>query len=170
MSDKRRAVTAVYAGSFDPITMGHIDVVNRAVAVFDEVIVAVAHNTSDPEKDSALFSVDERIEMINQSVAHTEGRARADHFSGLLVDYCKQVDAQVSIRGLRAVSDFEYEFQMAMMNRHLRPEIETVFMAASQAHFYTSSRLVKEVTKLGGDVRTLLPEDVAERLRDRFPH
>jgi pantetheine-phosphate adenylyltransferase len=159
---------AVYAGSFDPITYGHIDVIRRAVNVFDEVVVAVAMKTSDPNKDTALFSAADRVEMIRESLKDDEGRIVADSFSGLLVDYCEKVDARVSIRGLRAVSDFEYEFQMAMMNRHLKPRIETVFMAASEAHFYTSSRLVKEVARLGGDVRGLVPDPVYSRLMEKI--
>lgn len=155
---------AVYAGSFDPITNGHLDVVRRALAVFDEVIVAVAAGTSDPRKDRALFTAEERVGLIREALADTAGRATADSFSGLLVDYCDRVEAGVIIRGLRAVSDFEYEFQMAMMNRHLRPHIETFFMSAGETHFYTASRLVKEVASLGGDVRGLVPENVHRRL------
>jgi pantetheine-phosphate adenylyltransferase len=159
---------AVYAGSFDPITHGHIDVIRRVVNVFDEVVVAVAMKTSDPQKDSALFSAAERVEMIRESLKDDAGRIVADSFSGLLVDYCEKVEARVSIRGLRAVSDFEYEFQMAMMNRHLKPRIETIFMAASETHFYTSSRLVKEVARLGGDVRGLVPDPVHRRLMEKL--
>ncbi len=160
-TDVRRAV---YAGSFDPITNGHLDVIRRAINVFDHVIVAVANTTSDPQKDNSLFTAAERVEMIKEALGDTGGRASADSFTGLLVDYCEDVGATVSIRGLRAVSDFEYEFQMAMMNRHLKPRVETVFMAASQAHFYTSSRLVKEVARLGGNVSELLPKAVSVRL------
>ena len=159
---------AVYAGSFDPITNGHIDIVHRALNVFDEVIVAVAYTTSDPKKSNTLFTPEERVEMIREAFADKKGRAQADSFTGLLVDYCERVDAHVSIRGLRAVSDFEYEFQMAMMNRHLKRHIETMFMAASEAHFYTSSRLVKEVARLGGDVSGLLPAAVSRRLLARL--
>jgi pantetheine-phosphate adenylyltransferase/16S rRNA (guanine(966)-N(2))-methyltransferase RsmD len=155
---------AVYAGSFDPITNGHLDVVRRALAVFDEVIVSVATNTSDPAKDHATFSVAERVAMIQEALADTGGRARADSFSGLLVDYCERIGAAVIIRGLRAVSDFEYEFQMAMMNRHLKPHVETVFLTAGETHFYTASRLVKEVASLGGEVRGLVPDTVYRRL------
>ena len=164
-SDIKRAV---YAGSFDPITNGHLDVIRRAMNVFDHVIVAVANTTSDPKKDNSLFSAAERVEMITEALGDAGGRATADSFTGLLVDYCEKVRATVSIRGLRAVSDFEYEFQMAMMNRHLKPHVETVFMAASQAHFYTSSRLVKEVARLGGDVSELLPKPVYLRLRKKL--
>lgn len=169
MTRKRSGLTrAVYAGSFDPVTNGHLDIVHRALGMFDEVIIAVAATSSDPKKSQTLFSDAERVEMIREALGDTGGRARADSFSGLLVDYCEQVGAQVSIRGLRAVSDFEYEFQMAMMNRHLKRDVETVFMAASEAHFYTSSRLVKEVARLGGDVRGLLPEKVVQRLLERL--
>lgn len=161
-------VRAVYAGSFDPITNGHLDVIHRALNVFDEVIVAVANTTSDPKKSGSLFTAEERVEMITEVLADTGGRARADSFTGLLVDYCDRVGARVSIRGLRAVSDFEYEFQMAMMNRHMKPNIETVFMAASETHFYTSSRLMKEVARLGGDVRGLLPDSVIARLHEKL--
>ena len=158
---KRRKVlrTAVFPGSFDPITNGHVDIVERGLEVFDRVIVAVAFN---PNKDSALFTPAERIEMIRQAIPSR--RVEADSFSGLLVDYAEKKGAQAIIRGLRAVADFEYEFQMAMMNRHLRPSVETLFIMASEEHFYTSSRLVKEVTSLGGDVRGLVPNDVVKRM------
>jgi pantetheine-phosphate adenylyltransferase len=158
---------AVYAGSFDPITNGHLDVIRRALAVFDEVIVAVASGTSDPRKEHALFSHDERVAMIQEALADTP-RGKADSFTGLLVDYCDRVGARAIIRGLRAVSDFEYEFQMAMMNRHLKPHIETFFMAAGESHFYTASRLVKEVARLGGDVRGLVPDSVHKRLMKKL--
>lgn len=171
MSDKPEDVNparrAVYAGSFDPFTNGHLDVVCRALEVFDQVIVAVAGGTSDPGKNRALFTAEERVTMIRESLAQPAPRATADSFSGLLVDYCERVDARAIIRGLRAVSDFEYEFQMAMMNRHLKPRVETFFMAAGKAHFYTASRLVKEVASLGGDVRGLVPDPVYQRLMDK---
>jgi pantetheine-phosphate adenylyltransferase len=158
---------AVYAGSFDPITNGHLDVIRRALAVFDEVIVAVASGTSDPRKERAFFSHDERVAMIREALAD-EPRGKADSFTGLLVDYCDRVGARAIIRGLRAVSDFEYEFQMAMMNRHLNPHIETFFMAAGETHFYTASRLVKEVASLGGDVRGLVPDCVQKHLMEKL--
>ncbi|MFQ5665523.1 MAG: pantetheine-phosphate adenylyltransferase [Candidatus Binatia bacterium] len=161
---KPQVVRAVYPGSFDPITNGHLDVVRRALLVFDQVIVAVAARGSDPHKDGALFSAQERVAMIREALADAGDRAVVDSFSGLLVDYCEQVGARVVIRGLRAVSDFEYEFQMAMMNRHLKPTVETFFMAAGERHFYTASRLVKQVASLGGDVHELVPEPVYQRL------
>jgi pantetheine-phosphate adenylyltransferase len=157
------ASRAVYAGSFDPITNGHLDLVQRAMKVFDQIIVAVAGTTSDT-KDRSLFNAAERVAMIREALAHAGEAVVVDNFSGLLVDYCDRVGATVIIRGLRAVSDFEYEFQMAMMNRHLKPHIHTMFMATGETHSYTSSRLVKEVAGLGGDVRGLVPEGVHREL------
>jgi pantetheine-phosphate adenylyltransferase len=159
------AYIAIYAGSFDPITNGHVDIVQRSVQVFDRVIVAVAFN---PNKDSALFTPAERVEMIGTVFQEYGGRVRADSFSGLLVEYAQEVGAKVIIRGLRAVADFEYEFQMTMMNRHLTSNVETIFMMAGEAHFYTSSRLVKEVVSLGGDVHGLVPDAVEKRLRAKL--
>jgi pantetheine-phosphate adenylyltransferase len=156
--------TAVYAGSFDPITNGHVDIVQRSMQVFDQVIVAVAFN---PHKDSSMFTPEERVDMIATVFRHCGERVRADSFSGLLVDYARNLGARVIIRGLRAVADFEYEFQMTMMNRHLRPQVETVFMMTGESHFYTSSRLVKEVASLGGNVAGLVPDAVLPRLLQR---
>ena len=152
---------AVYPGSFDPITNGHLDIIRRALHVFDQVVVAVAYN---PHKDAALLTPDERVELIREAVSDVGDRVIADSFSGLLVDYCDRVGAGVVIRGLRAVSDFETEFQMALMNRHLNPRVETFFMTASETYFYTASRLVKEVAGLGGNVSGLVPEVVYRRL------
>ncbi|HVM95333.1 MAG TPA: pantetheine-phosphate adenylyltransferase [Candidatus Acidoferrales bacterium] len=159
-----QALRAVYAGSFDPITNGHLDLIRRGMQVFDQVIVAVAGLTSDSKKDRALFSGTERVAMIREALADAGECVVVDNFGGLLVDYCDRVGATVIIRGLRAVSDFEYEFQMAMMNRHLKPHIHTMFMATGETHSYTSSRLVKEVAALGGDVRGLVPEGVHREL------
>jgi pantetheine-phosphate adenylyltransferase len=156
---------AVYAGSFDPITKGHLDIVRRALGVFDEVVVAVAYN---PAKESGLFTADERVTMIREALDDVAGRVSADAFDGLLVDYCDRVGAHAIIRGLRAVSDFEYEFQMAMMNRHLNNRVETYFMTASEAYFYTASRLVKEVASLGGNVSGLVPAVVHRRLVEKL--
>ena len=155
---------AVYAGSFDPITNGHLDIVARAQIAFDEIVVAVAHN---PGKETSLFNVKERVDLIRLSLGERPG-VRVDSFSGLLVHYCDRIEATAIIRGLRAVSDFEYEFQMAMMNRHLKPHIETYFLATGQAHSYTSSRLVKEVASLGGDISTFVPKGVNERVRRKY--
>ncbi len=154
---------AVYPGSFDPITYGHVDIVQRGLQVFDRVVLAIAQNPDKPP----LFTPAERDAMIDE-VFRGDTRIRADTFSGLLVDYVQQVGARVIVRGLRAVADFEYEFQMTMMNRHLAPGIETIFMMTSETHFYTSSRLVREVAGLGGSVDGLVPDAVVRRLRERF--
>ena len=156
--------TAVYPGSFDPITNGHIDLVRRSLQVFDRVVVAVAFN---PHKDAAWFTPEERVAMIRQTFADEGDRVEVDKFAGLLVDYAASKGANVIVRGLRAVADFEYEFQMTMMNRHLRGEIETIFMMTGESHFYTSSRLVKEVASLGGDVAGLVPDMVLPLLAER---
>ena len=169
MATRKRATTtgtklAVYAGSFDPITNGHVDIIERSLQVFDRVIVAVAYNI---HKDSAMFTPDERVAMIAAVFRRYGGRVVADRFTGLLVDYVERMRAKVIVRGLRAVADFEYEFQMTMMNRHLKSDVETIFMMAGEAHFYTSSRLVKEVVTLGGDVEGLVPDVVLKRLKEK---
>jgi pantetheine-phosphate adenylyltransferase len=145
--------------------MGHVDIVRRALQVVDEVVVAVAHNSA---KDSALFSVAERVDMIQDALEKLGPGITVDAFDGLLVQYCKRVSATVIVRGLRAVSDFEYEFQMAMMNRHLDSRIETLFLTTGDAYFYTASKLVKEVASLGGDISALVPGGVQKRLREKF--
>lgn len=154
---------ALYPGSFDPFTLGHLDMVQRSLAVFDRLIVAVVNN---PQKVS-LFSAEERIEMIRTAL-NNDPRVEVEWFDGLLVQYVKQKNAHVIVRGLRAVSDFEYEFQMAQMNRHLAPEIETFFLMTGQNFFYLNSRLVKEVAKMGGSVRELVPENVYTHLMRKF--
>jgi len=159
---------AIYPGSFDPITNGHLDVVRRAADVFDDVIVAVATGTSDPRKDRALFSPEERVAMIEETLAEAGVHAHADTFSGLLVDYCERRGARVIIRGLRAVSDFEYEFQMALANRQLAPDIETLFLMTSAEHLYLSSSIVKEIARLGGEISALVPPPVEARLKEKF--
>jgi pantetheine-phosphate adenylyltransferase len=156
---------AIYPGSFDPITNGHVDLVKRTLRVFDKVIVAIATN---PDKDHSLFSVEERLKMINDSFADLQGRVEADSFQGPLVDYAERKHSTVIIRGLRAVSDFEYEFQMAMMNHRLKPQLETLFMMTGESEFYTSSRLVKEVVSLGGNVSGLVPDNVLKMLKQKF--
>ena len=158
---------AIYPGSFDPITNGHVDLVRRTLRVFDKVVVAIATN---PDKDHSLFSVDERLDMIRQVFTSEKGRVEADSFQGLLVDYAERRGSPVIIRGLRAVSDFEYEFQMAMMNHRLKPKLETFFMMTGESEFYTSSRSVKEVASLGGDVSGLVPDNVLAKLREKFKH
>jgi pantetheine-phosphate adenylyltransferase len=155
---------AVYPGSFDPITNGHLDIIARGLSVFDEVTIAILLN---PEKQP-LFTVEERVEIIGEAFAG-ESRIKVDTFSGLLVDYAEKIGATVIVRGLRAISDFEYEFQMALMNRHLNPRIETVFMMPAERYSYLSSRIVKEVFQLGGGVRELVPPVVERRLREKYP-
>jgi len=156
---------AIYPGSFDPITNGHVDLVKRTLRVFGKVIVAIATN---PDKDHSLFTVEERLQMINEVFADVKDRVQADSFQGLLVDYAERKHSTVVIRGLRAISDFEYEFQMAMMNRRLKPQLETLFMMTGESEFYTSSRLVKEVVSLGGNVAGLVPDNVLKKLKQKF--
>ena len=160
---RRGGSVAVYPGSFDPVMNGHLDIITRGLAVFDEVIIAILVN---PQKHP-LFTVEERVALIREAYKG-EARVRVDTFSGLLVDYAERVGASVIVRGLRAVSDFEYEFQMALMNRRLDPNIETVFMAPADGYSYVSSRLVKEVFQLGGDVSALVPKLVERRLREKY--
>jgi len=146
---------AVYPGSFDPITNGHLDILRRSLAIFDRVIVALADNM----RKAPLFTVEERIGFIRDALAGDE-RVEYDAFSGLLVSYCQRRGATTIVRGLRALADFEYEFQFAHMNRRLAPEIDTMFLMTAEENFYVSSSLVKEVASLGGDVTGLVPEGV----------
>lgn len=154
---------AVYPGSFDPIHHGHLDLVDRCRSMFDEVVVAVLGN----EEKSPWFSVEERIAMIRELVGG-DGFIRVESFSGLLVDFVDRVGARTIVRGLRAVSDFEYEFQMALMNRRLNPRVETVFLMPREDYSYLSSRLVKEVYRLGGDLEGLVPPSVLARMARRL--
>jgi pantetheine-phosphate adenylyltransferase len=154
---------AVYPGSFDPLHNGHLDIIERCLPLFDEVVIAVLYN----EQKKPLFTVDERMEVI-RSLVDCHAECRVESFSGLLVDFMDRIGARAVVRGLRAVSDFEYEFQMALMNRRLNPRVETVFMMPKEDYSYLSSRLVKEVYSLGGDITGLVPEPVLERLRVRL--
>jgi pantetheine-phosphate adenylyltransferase len=156
-------ILAVYPGSFDPLTNGHVDIITRGARLFDRIVVAILVN---PDK-SPLFSVAERVE-IAQTVFRGLPNVEVDTFEGLLVDYAARRNAQVLVRGLRAVSDFEYEFQMALMNRRLNEKIETVFMIPAEQYTYTSSRLIKEVVSLGGQIQGLVPAVVEERLRHKI--
>lgn len=151
--------TAIYPGSFDPMTNGHLSIIQSGLVVFEKLIIAVLKN---PKKES-LFTVDERVEMIRETLAG-QANVEVDSFDGLLVEYCKKKEARVVLRGLRAVADFEYELQMANMNRHLNENVETVFLMANDAYFYVSSNLVKEAAKLGGDVSRLVPPQIATRM------
>ncbi len=153
-------IIAIYPGSFDPVTNGHLDLIERAAKIYDHLVVAVLRNS---EKDS-LFTAAERVEMLRESV-RTLGHVEVEGFDGLLVDYARRRRAQVILRGIRAVSDYEYELQMALMNRKLEPAMETVFMLPAETYSYLSSRLVKEVHRHGGDISHLVPAVVIERLR-----
>jgi pantetheine-phosphate adenylyltransferase len=155
-----KPVTAIYPGSFDPVTNGHLDLIARGATIFDQLIVAVAQNL---EKEP-LFTVKERVEML-EAVTFEWKNVEVEVFDGLLMDYARSHGASVVMRGIRAVSDYEYELQMAMMNRKIEPDIETVFMLPAEAYSYLSSRLVKELARLGGPVKDLVPPLVVERLR-----
>ena len=153
---------AIYPGTFDPLTNGHVDIIQRGSRLFDRIIVGILLNV----EKSPLFTVSERIE-IAQEVFRPYPNVEVDTFEGLLVEYARRKRAGVIVRGLRAISDFEYEMQMALMNRHLNPEVETVFMMPAEPYTYVSSRLVKEVVALDGSVTTLVPTIVEDRLRDK---
>ena len=155
---------AVYPGTFDPITNGHSDLVNRAVRMFDQVILAVAHN---PDK-SPLFSIEERVELA-RLVLGDMPNVEVREFSGLLIDFARECRASVVIRGLRAVSDFEYEFQLASMNRRLDKNIETVFLTPAENHTFVSASLVKEIARYGGDVSQFVHPEVYQALKRKFP-
>jgi pantetheine-phosphate adenylyltransferase len=164
---------AIYPGSFDPVTNGHLDVIERARKLFDEVIVAVAHN----DEKEALFSLEERLELLKQSIgkiapaSQSYGAAdnvRIAQFDGLLVEFAVTEKANAVVRGLRAVSDFEFEFQMALMNRKLDADVETIFLMPKEEYTYLSSRIIKEIARLGGDVSSFVPAVVAEALKTKF--
>ncbi|HLG16659.1 MAG TPA: pantetheine-phosphate adenylyltransferase [Blastocatellia bacterium] len=152
---------AIYPGSFDPITMGHLDIIERSASLFDDVIVAVLLNIDK----HPMFTTDERVEMLRAVLPWPN--VRVDTFDGLLVHYAIAQEAQVIVRGIRAVSDYEYELQMALMNRRLEPRVETVFLMAADAYSFLSSRLIKEVFNLGGPITGLVPELVEQRMRDK---
>jgi pantetheine-phosphate adenylyltransferase len=156
---------AVYPGSFDPITYGHVDIIKRALLIFDKVIVAVAHNFDK----ASLFTPNERVEMIKEALK-AYPNVSVSSFEGLLMDYMKGTKANVVLRGLRATSDFEYEYHMAAMNRSLNDEIDTLFMMTGKDYFFVSSRTIKEVASLGGSVAGLVPDNVALKLKEKFTH
>jgi pantetheine-phosphate adenylyltransferase len=155
---------AVYPGTFDPITMGHLDIVNRALHLFDRVYIAVAVNATK----TPLFSLEERMEMIRQCFPMDEKRIHVESVEGLLVDYAYTKGARAIIRGLRAVSDFDYEFQLALMNRRIEREVETVFLMTGFRWIYISSSIIKDAARHGGDVSGLVPDHVCEKLREKF--
>jgi pantetheine-phosphate adenylyltransferase len=156
-------VIAIYPGTFDPVTNGHLDLIQRGAKIFDELVVAILRN---PEKDP-LFALEERIEMLERMTVNFDN-VRVETFDGLLVEYASRQHATAVLRGIRAVSDYEYELQMALMNRKLNPKIETIFMMPAEAYSYLSSRLVREIGQLGGSVHGLVPELVEERLRQKI--
>jgi len=153
---------AIYPGSFDPITLGHLDIIERSAKLFDEVIVALLVNI----EKQPMFTTEERVEMIREVIPWNN--VRVDTFEGLLVHYAVAQKAQFVVRGIRAISDYEYELQMALMNRRLEPSVETVFLMAGEAYSYISSRLIKEVFKLGGSIDGLVPELVAKKMSDKI--
>ena len=155
--------TAIYPGSFDPITNGHLDIIERASKLCDKVIVAVLKNTNK----NPMFTLEERVALIEEVVAPLNN-VTVECFSGLLVDYAKQHNANVIIKGLRAVSDFEYEFQMALMNRKLSPDVETIFLMTSSKNSYLSSSIVKEVAKFGGCIEGLVPENIKQAILNKI--
>lgn len=160
--EKLRSLVAIYPGSFDPITNGHLDLIERGARLCDRLVVAVLRN----EAKQPLFSVEERMEMLREVICDYPN-AEVDSFDGLLVDYAQRRGATVLIRGIRAISDYEYELQMALMNRRLCPGVETVFLMAGEAYSFLSSRVVKEVIRLGGDISGLVPSPVEVRLKNR---
>jgi len=164
LGEKPSSVTAIYPGTFDPFTNGHLDLIERCTSLFDRLVVAILRN----EEKQPLFSASERIAMMKE-VLGGFANVEVDSFDGLLVDYASQQKATVILRGIRAISDYEYELQMALMNRRLHPEIETVFLMAGEAYSFISSRLVKEVAGLGGNISGLVPPAVEARLKKKFP-
>jgi pantetheine-phosphate adenylyltransferase len=164
MSRRRGAPTvALFPASFDPLTNGHLDMVHRSLRAFDELVVAVAVNV----EKRTTFSLEERLEMLEAVIGHEPG-VRITYFSGLTVDYAREIGAHVVIRGLRAIADFEYEFEMALMNKHLNADVETVFLMSSQQYLYVSSSRLKELVRFGRDVTEFVPPVVAKRLREKL--
>jgi pantetheine-phosphate adenylyltransferase len=158
-----KSVIAVYPGSFDPVTNGHLDLIERGSKIFHKLIVGVLRN----QDKEPMFRLEERLEMLRETTA-AWANVEVDSFHGLLADYAREKEARVILRGIRAVSDYEYELQMALMNRKLEPQVETVFMLPAEAYSYLSSRLVREVAQLGGSLRGLVPPAIEERLKKKF--
>lgn len=158
----KRLHRAIYPGTFDPITNGHVDLITRSLSIFDEVIILIAHSSKNP-----MFSPEERKKLILQCFKN-DPRIQVDIITGLLADYAKNIGVNVVLRGLRAISDFEYEFQMATMNKRMHPKLETFFLMASENNFFVNSTLVKEVISHGGDVSSLVPRHVEKALKDKL--
>ena len=154
---------AIYPGSFDPFTKGHINIIERGVRVFDKVIVAVAHNVSK----KTTFTIEERVEVIRE-IFHNRHEVKVDYFQGLLVEYARKMGTNILLRGMRTVSDFEYELQMALSNKTLNPEIETIFMVTEGAYSHISSSLIKEIIALGGSAKEMVPEIVEKKLKEKL--
>jgi pantetheine-phosphate adenylyltransferase len=159
-----RRLVAIYPGSFDPLTNGHLDLISRGARLFETLIIAILGNT----QKQPLFGVAERIQMIRETTSHL-ANIEIDSFEGLLVDYASRRGAHAILRGIRAISDYETELQMALLNRRMRPETETIFLMAGEEFSFISSRMIKEIITLGGDVSTFVPDPVAARLRKKFP-
>ena len=160
-------ITAIYPGTYDPVTNGHVDVITRAARIFDRVVVGVVGN---PQHKEPMFSVDERVDFVRQALDGAVDNVEVDVFRELVVDFARRWDAKVIVKGLRVVSDFEWEFQMNQLNRTLAPDIETVYVMASPAVSFVSSSGVKEIASFGGNVEELVPKAVAVRLREMFPN
>ena len=159
-----KQIVAIYPGSFDPVTNGHLDLIHRGCKLFDRLVVAIARN---PEKDDSLFSLEERIEML-KAMTEDLDNVTVDAFEGLLMSYCIEKNANAVLRGIRAVSDYEFELQMALMNRKIEPRVETVFMMPAEKYSYLSSKIVRDIASFGGPLTGLVPELVEERLRRKF--
>ncbi|MBA2384875.1 MAG: pantetheine-phosphate adenylyltransferase [Actinobacteria bacterium] len=159
-------ITAICPGSYDPVTLGHVDVIDRAAAIFDRVVVGVV---GSPRHKTPLFNLDERVEFLREALQHLDN-VEVDVFSELVVEFARRWDAKAIVKGLRVISDFEWEFQMNQLNRHLAPEIETVYVMASPQVSFVSSSGVKEIAAFGGKVDELVPDTVARRLADKFPN
>ena len=157
-------IVAIYPGSFDPVTNGHLDLIHRGSKLFDKLIVAIARNL---DKQEALFSMDERRQMLEAMIGDLDN-VEVDTFEGLLVSYCIRRNANAVLRGIRAISDYEFELQMALMNRKMEPRVETIFMMPAEQYSYLSSRIVREIAKLGGPLTGLVPAMVEERVRERI--
>ena len=163
--EKHEEVVAIYPGSFDPITIGHLDVIERGSRLCDRLIVSILRN----EAKSPLFSVEERMEMLTEVTSRFRN-VEVDSFNGLLATWALRRGARVILRGIRAISDYEYELQMALMNRRLQPQVETVFLLAGEQYSFISSKMVKEIISLGGDIKGLVPPTVEKRLHERLTH